>query len=153
MISPLRDLWPIVNVSFFDVEARISRLNLDDPQPPGYRYRLPLSAEYDPWVERRDQVVEGEAYEHWGRFIGSPLVCPPQQRISYYEDGLWHQVGGAAHSWCSDLSGSRGDRVIRGGSWRSNKGYVQEAPRLASRPSYSADYLGYRLVRGLPLDR
>ncbi len=150
VIDPRSDLTPIAGITFYDVEARISALNLDDPQPPGYKYRLPLAAEYDPWVAGRDLAVKDKAYWPWGwGLIPFFLVGPIQQGISYYEDGLWHHVGGSVYSWCGDPLDPEGRRVIRGGGGHNSASYVRAAHYIDTLPYIKPYYLGYRLVRGL----
>ncbi len=151
VIDSLGALAPIVKVTFHDVEARISRLNLDDPQPPGYRYRLPLFQEYDPWVANRDLVVPEEAYTPWGGRIDPTLVTPTPQGVGYYELGLWFHVGGSVRSWCCDPLTRGGDRIIRGGSWFSDVCGVRTALLDWIDPGGSIGDLGYRLVRGAVL--
>ncbi len=155
VIDPQGDLTPIVNVTFPGVEGRIASINFDDPQPPGYRYRLPLSREYDPWVERRDMVVAEGVYDPWARLnpwdevvVGPLLSAPLPQGISYYEGGLWFHVGGSVYCWCSDPPDSDGDRVARGCSRSSYAHSVREAFQLGFAPGFSDDYLGFRLLRG-----
>ncbi len=149
VIAPRGDLTPIVNVTFHEVERRISSLNEADPQPPGYRYRLPFQAEYDPWAANRDLVVPEEAYKPWDGVVGPLLVTATRQGISYYESGLWHHVGGSVFSWCGDPPIPEGNRVFRGGSWRSSAHYVRSAAQHWNVPGYSNGYLGFRLIRGL----
>ncbi len=145
----LGDLTPIVDVTFYGVEGRIASLNYTDPQPPGYRYRLPLSEEYFPWVERRDFLTPKEAYGSWPQILfGAPSYIPNQQGISYYEDGLWFHVGGSVYCWCGDPLSVSGNRVIRGGSWASFSRGLRAASRGSAYPVNSCDDLGYRLVRG-----
>ncbi len=151
VVDPRGDLTPVVDVSFYDVEVRISRLNLEDPQPPGYRYRLPLAVEYDPWVERRDMVVPEEAYKPWRPGYGGsfPLPDPRFQGISHYEAGLWHHVGGSVYCWCGDPPDSDDDRVIRGSPWYSSARDVREAHQDGLSPFlFFYANLGYRVVRG-----
>ncbi len=142
-------LTPIVDVPFYDVEARVANLNLDDPQPPGYQYRLPISGEYDPWVERRSQVPLDTSHEPLeGEISCLPLCDPRFQGISYYEAGLWFHVGGSVNSWCSDPPDSDGRRMVRGGSWLSLARDVRAAYQNWVDPGLAGGVLGYRLVRG-----
>ncbi len=147
VIDPRGGFTPIVNVTFHEVERRISGRNLDDPQPPGYAYRLPIAKEYSPWVANRDLVVPIGAYRPWTWGVSSLLNTPIQQGISYYEDGLWHHVGGSVYCWCGDPL-TPGGRVTRGGSWRSSKGAVRAAYLDGCDPGFSLCDIGYRLVRG-----
>ncbi len=141
-------LVPSVRVDFLEVELRTASLNLDDPQPPGYAYRLPFSKEYDSWAEDRGLVVPVEAYSPWGGDIGPLLVTPTQQGVSYYNQGLWHHVGGSVYSWCGDPLTKEGKRVLRGGCRYESVARVR-APHLErGDPIYSNINLGYRLVRG-----
>ncbi len=148
VIDSRGDLTPIVEITFYGVEERIANLNLDDPQPPGYRYRLPLVSGYDSWVANRDRVVPEKAYKPWNGGIDPLLVTPTQQGISYYEDGLWFHVGGSVFCWCGDPPDSDGDRVFRGGSWYCFASYVRAALRYGNAPGNFDGILGYRLVRG-----
>ncbi len=138
-------LGPLVGISFRDVGWAVSRLNRRDPQPPGYQYRIPLSPEYDSWVGRRDLVVPDEAYTPWGVDpVNLPLdpYFEVHQRISYYEAGIWHHIGGSVYCWCGPFQG------LRGGSWNSGSQGVKVA-RRSNRPlgDYGS-FFGYRLVRG-----
>ncbi len=149
VIDSRGDLTPIVRVTFYEVGLRISRLNLDDPQPPGYGYRLPLSREYDPWVEHRDLVAP--VFSQWP--VKGYTSCPPLcthgfQEISYYEDGLWFHVGGSVYCWCGDPLTLDGSRVYRGGSWFSFTHHVRLADQCSVGPRNTGNGLGYRLVRG-----
>ncbi len=147
VIALRSDLTPVVNATFAAVAKKISRINLDDPQPPGYQYRLPLGAEYDSWVGRRDLVVSVEAFEPWDGYVDSLLINAVQQGISYYENGLWFHVGGSVYCWCGDLL-HEGRRVFRGGSWHSFSRYVRAAYWCWDAPDYSGGDLSFRLLRG-----
>jgi formylglycine-generating enzyme required for sulfatase activity len=76
-----------------------------------------------------------------------------------------HDMLGNVLEWCMDASqdysadssvlvdpmtvGSQGDhRVCRGGGWDRDAGYVRAAYRVAYRPVYRYDDLGFRLARG-----
>ncbi len=148
VIDPRGDLGPIANVTFCDVWMKVAEINLDDPQPPGYAYRLPLAQEYDPWIEMRDLVVSVEAYKPWEGDLDILLVAAAQQGISYYNQGLWHHVGGSVFSWCSDPLDHRGNRSIRGGSWLSDPRLARVAKRDSRDSNVALGYLGYRVVRG-----
>ncbi len=150
VIDPLGKLTPVVDVPFAEVRRRISALNRCDPQPPGYRYGLPLAAEFDHWAERRALVVPDEAYKPWDSGVSQTYWCRPQQGISYYEDGLWHHVGGSVNSWCSDPLTPGGNRVIRGGSCLDLAFLVQRTYRSDIDPSFAYFDVGYRVVRGVP---
>ncbi len=152
VIDSRGDLTPIVRVTFREVELRIAKLNLDDPQPPGYQYRLPLSCENKSWAANRDLVVEEGAYEPWKKRSICPnplLTTPAQQGISYYEGGLWFHVGGSVESWCGDPSSSiAGDRLAGGGSWGDYGPNVRSAYQSRASPNYFNGNIGYRLLRG-----
>ncbi len=147
VVAPLGTLEPVVNVTFHDVVRRISRLNLDDPQPPGYRYRLPLAAEYDPWVGRRDQVSLDFAPWPTQDTSCPPLPDPSFQGISHYESGLWFHVGGSVLSWCGGPR-TPGSPNFRGNSWRDDVRDVRSTFRGWCNPDDFYDFFGYRLVRG-----
>ncbi len=142
------DLTPVVDVSFYDVEVRISRLNLDDPQPPGYAYRLPLRAEYGPWVGRRNLVVAEEAYDPREEEVDRLPVTQTRQEISYYDQGIWFHVGGSVFSWCSNPVESEGRRVFSGGAWFNTMRRVRDVFWNRYDPNLSSVQLGFRLVRG-----
>ncbi len=144
----IQGLNPTTYVNYHDTRPRIQKLNQNDPQPPGYAYRLPMSAEYDDWARNRDLVVPEEAYRlgNWG--FGTPLPSPAKQAISYYEAGLWHHVGGSVDCWCGDPRTAAGTRVLRGGSWLCDPAQVQKASPSQKIESFTSAYTGYRLVRG-----
>ncbi len=147
-------LIPIFGLPPDEADMRVAKLNLDDPQPPGYAYRLPLSAEYDHWAKARDLAVPEEAYLPWMDGVGLDPVNPDQQGISYYEVGLWHHVGGSVECWCGDLSLVRSEfwRVFRGGSqggWGRDLRYIRGAGRSSFSSPRAFRLKGYRVVRGL----
>ncbi len=148
VIDPRGGLTPIAMINFHEVELRVATLNEADPQPPGYRYRLPLSAEYDPWVERRSLVVPDEAYKPWNGAVDPFPVTQTQQGISYYKGGIWFHVGGSVYCWCGDPLDPGCRRSFRGGSRSDDAREVRAAYRSWNDPSNAYGFLGYRLVRG-----
>ncbi len=62
----------------------------------------------------------------------------------------WHEYGYYNHAPAVDPPGAQegSDRVVRGGSWYSNAGFVRAAYRYWSHPGYKNSYLGFRFARG-----
>ncbi len=142
-------LFPRVAVTPSLARLGVAKLNLDDPQPPGYRYRLPLSAEYDHWAKARDLVVPEEAYLPWDDGVDiSPPIVAVQPGIGHYNQGLWLHVGGAVHSYIGDPQGQGVPLAHRGGSWDSDACRVRAAAHDYCDGGYALACTGCRVVRG-----
>ena len=119
----------------------------------GTGYRLPRDGEWE-WAARGG--VKGNRYEYSGSYdLGE---------VGWYGEnsgGKTHEVGtkkgnelgiydmsGNVWEWCFDQWGSTGaSRVMRGGSWGNHASGARVALRSYTDPSYSNNYIGFRVAR------
>ena len=151
---------PVENVSWFDAEEFIQRLN-ERESPSGYEYRLPTEAEWE-YAARAGTsgIRHGEVEEiAWYSSNSGGKTHPVGQKRS----NAWglHDMLGNVWEWTGDWygdypSGSVTDpkgpasgwgRVDRGGGWGTIAGGVRSAYRGSHSPGSRINYIGFRLVR------
>jgi len=164
------DNWPVENVSWWDVQAFLVKLNAIDP---GMNFRLPSEAEWEfccragtttrfYWGDDPDHfslpnyawTVSNSMYgpkpvgtrlpNPWGLFDMSGNVLEWVQDCGFVSNYEGAPTDGSA--WESSDCGSR---IIRGGSFRrfdSNRAY-RSAWRAAQTPGDKQDHCGFRLAR------
>ncbi len=116
-------------------------LNYTDPQPPGYRYRLPRLEEIKQAAEDRRAVVDGVYSSVWPCKVRPLAVDERIQRASFYRGGVWLHLTGVVRVWC--LGEPPQLRLCVLGDWRASPPIVKGAI-----VGLSQDPQGYRLVRG-----
>lgn len=157
------DKCPIEGVSWNDAQMFIKALNTKT----GEQYRLPTEAEW----EHAARAGKNQPYKYSGSDeISEVSVFPPilnQQKPGPVrqkkanELGLFDMSGGVSE-WCQDWYGRdyyktspsinpKGpdtgvERVIRGGSWRSNPNFASVAFREAGKPQTRYSHTGFRLA-------
>jgi len=141
-------LCPVENVSWYDAQDFIKRLNILT----GKSYRLPTEAEWE-------YAAKGGNLTHNYTFAGSDDI----NSVAWYPENSnkqTHAVGqkqpnelgiydmsGNVWEWCSDWYDNRQKyRVRRGGSWFSGAIYGRVAFRDYFSPDYRNTDLGFRLV-------
>jgi len=153
----INPLVPRVGVSWYEAEAYANWLNtqpLSIDVPPGYRVRLATEQEW----ERAARGPNGRAYP-WGETPstehanydneakGTTAVCTYPTGKSL--EGVWDMSGNVwewTHSWYDK---DKDARVLRGGAFDYNGGYVRSASRIRSAPSNFYDAVGFRMVLSL----
>jgi formylglycine-generating enzyme required for sulfatase activity/tRNA A-37 threonylcarbamoyl transferase component Bud32 len=156
---------PVEEVSWDDVQQFIENLNAQE-RGRGLLYRLPGEAEWE-YACRGGATSQEECSYHF--YLDGPSNSLSSTQANFRgnhpageaAEGPWlkrtSKVGsyqpnrlgicdmhGNVWEWCADAEGSA--RVIRGGSWYSHGSYCQAGLRLRFAPSYSFDYLGFRLA-------
>ena len=151
---------PVDNVSWFDAEGFIQRLN-DREARSGYEYRLPTEAEWE-YAARAGttRIRYGELEEIAWYSSNSGGKTQPVGLKGANAWGL-HEMLGNVWEWTGDWygdnpSGSVTDpvgpesgsyRVVRGGSWSYRARSVRSAYRSGSAPGNRNSGIGFRLVR------
>jgi len=160
---------PVENVSWTDAVAYCEALNRKasglGELPPGHAYRLPTEAEWEyaaragsgtsyPWGESEAEI--GRHAWHAGT---AEFSTREVRRLSPNRWGL-HDLLGNVWEWCLDWGAVPSDtaslepvgprigslRVIRGGSYLDDPRWLRTAARMAFRPDWSGDCLGFRPV-------
>lgn len=154
---------PVEQVSWFDVQKYIEKLNELDPS---YNYRLPTEAEW----EYAARAGTASAYS-----FGNSVELLPEYAWSYKnsnkrthdvaklksnQSGLYDMYGNTLE-WCQDWYGplqvgsvtdpvgpsSGSYRVLRGGGWGNYPQGLRSAQRGNFGPGYRINGIGFRLVR------
>ena len=115
-------------------------------------YRLPRDGEWE-WAARGG--VKGNRCEYSG--------SNDLWEVGWYKEnsgGKPHEVGmkkgnelgiydmsGNVLEWCFDWGATGTNRVIRGGGWYGAADGARVSFRSVSYPSFSGDYIGFRVVR------
>ncbi len=160
------DDCPVTNVSWTDIQAFITKLN----QMTGKTYRLPTEAEWE--FAARGGMKENP--EHMKKYSGREVLQyiawfnrnsndhqHPVGKKRANELGI-HDMTGNVEEWTNDWYGkdyfTRRDtdnpqgpsggnsKVVRGGSWESEKDEVSVTRRSAYTPDTKATSLGFRLA-------
>ena len=151
---------PVEQVSWEDAQDFIWRLNAKSVT----KFRLPTEAE---WEYASRAGTSWDSYSSlndigWGKAnsSGAPHFVG-QKRPNFF--GLYDMLGNV-WEWCQDIYGNysseyarnpagpstndgSANRVIRGGSYRSDGQYLRSACRNLSAPSLRYNHLGFRLAR------
>ncbi len=163
---------PVEQVSWNDVQAFIGELA---GRLPGLAARLPTEAEWEHACRAGtttpfsfgDQITPDLVnYDGRNPYAGGekglyrqktvPVASLPANPCGLYE------MHGNVWEWCADWYGdyptkpqfdpqgpqTGGDRVLRGGSWGSNGGYIRSAIRRRYEPGDRHDFIGFRLALG-----
>lgn len=160
------DDCPVTNVSWNDIQQFITKLN----EMTGKHYRLPTEAEW----EFAARGGKNEKTEHMKKYSGREVLQyiawfnrnsndhqHPVGKKRSNELGI-HDMTGNVEEWTNDWYGkdyfSRRDvndpqgpsggtsKVVRGGSWQSEKDEVSVTRRAAYTPDTKAVSLGFRLA-------
>ncbi len=160
------DDCPVTNVSWNDVQTFITKLN----EKTGKHYRLPTEAEWE--FAARGGVKENP--EHMKKYSGREVLQyiawfernandhqHPVGKKRANELGL-HDMTGNVEEWTNDWyskdyfskrdannpQGPSGgnSKVVRGGSWQSEKDEISVTRRAAYTPDTKATSLGFRLA-------
>ena len=151
---------PVENVSWFDAEEFIQKLN-ERESPSGYEYRLPTEAEWEYAARAGSPGIRyGEVEEIAWYSSNSGGKTQP---VGLKRANAWglHDMLGNVWEWTEDWygdypSGSVTDpkgsasgwgRVDRGGGWASIAEVVRTAYRYGNAPGYRSSLIGCRLVR------
>ena len=150
--------YPVEQVSWKDAQDFIRRLNAKSVT----KFRLPTEAE---WEYASRAGTSWDSYSSlndigWGKVNSGGTTHPiGQKRPNSF--GLYDMLGNV-WEWCQDLYGNYsgeyarnpvgppfgGDnRIIRGGSYRSDAQYLRSASRNSSMDSMKYNHLGFRLAR------
>ena len=137
-------------------------------------YRLPTEAEWEYAARAGTETAwsfgddEGQVGDHaWYAANASSRV----HAVGEKKPNPWglHDMHGNVWEWCWDWHGhyvtsrdqsvnpsgppAGGGRVLRGGSWDLDPGWLRSAYRRRFRPAGRLRFVGFRCVRGLPLQR
>ncbi len=130
----LTDDQPVSCVSAYDAERFADEMTRKND---GHTYRLPS-------VQERAAAagnIEGPVY---GWCNGKSTQ--PVKRLKA-QNGLYDMVGNV-HEWTSsNWDSSSSDRVIRGGSWRSDPRFCKASGGGSMPPDNRSDFVGFRLLR------
>jgi formylglycine-generating enzyme required for sulfatase activity len=161
-------LFPVENVSWYDAQAFIKKLN-EKERGRGYLYRLPTEAEWE-YACRGGATSEEECSYHFyfarptndlsseqANFNGNyPAGNAPKgkylqrpTRVGAYPPnklGLC-DMHGNVWNWCADAFEGGSIRVHRGGSWGSPGIECRAAGRFCTAPTYRVIHHGFRLAR------
>jgi formylglycine-generating enzyme required for sulfatase activity len=151
--------FPVENVSWYDVQKFISRLNAAT----GKNYRLPTEAEWE-YAARGGNRSQGYKYSGSDNIeeVAWFFAYKYAQRVGTKkanELGI-HDMSGNVWEWCQDWYDSYSDssqqnptgaskgteRVNRGGCYSSYADDCRVAPRRSCSPDRSDPNLGFRLV-------
>ncbi|QLH38173.1 MAG: SUMF1/EgtB/PvdO family nonheme iron enzyme [Defluviicoccus sp.] len=144
---------PVVGVSFWEAEAFCAwaRGVLPSEQQWEAAARGIQGLTY-PWGnDWEDDICN--SYEA-GLGVTSPVGLFPRARQA--EFGI-EDMAGNVWEWCDSFyDRSNKDfpdaRVVRGGSWNSNRDFARAACRIGSRPGSRDDFIGFRVVCSSPID-
>lgn len=164
-----RGRLPVINISWNDAKAYVAWLS----QKTGKPYRLLTEAEYEYATRARTNT----AYP-WGRTIGNNNAnckgcgsqwdgkeTAPVGSFAPNRFGLYDMVGNV-WAWTEDcyhdsysaaapadgsawIAGDCSTRVIRGGSWDDEPGYLRSARRLGNHIGNQSIFFGFRVARDL----
>ncbi len=161
--DPYPEGWPAdltpVRLSFAGARTAGYSYNLLDPQPPGYRFRLPRFSEFDRWISSRracsltSHGATGIDFSPWPIRDGSGWACPPLtdprfQGVNYYQGGMWHHAGGSVYCWCGDHEDQEGNQMTYGGAWSDEARNIRTAHWYWPNQYHPEERVGYRMVRG-----
>ena len=134
---PQTDRHPVTWVSWDDAQAYVSWLS----RRTGAAYRLPTEAEWE-------RAAAGSQAGCYRDRPGSRGTCPVGSYGSNAA-GLSDMVGNV-HEWTSDcLEGDCGRRVLRGGSWSYDVGFLRPGTRIWDAAGRRFDRTGFRVSRTL----
>jgi formylglycine-generating enzyme required for sulfatase activity len=152
---------PVGNVNWNDVQMFIERLNAAT----GKQYRLPTEAEWE-YAARGGNKSKGNQYSG-SSFVKNAAWMATNSDNATHPAGTKmanklgiYDMSGNVWEWCYDWYGyysastqnnptgaSSGSlRVRRGGCWDDAAGYCRVANRSSFSPSFSNDFLGFRLA-------
>jgi len=171
--SPFRDVnpdYPVVGVSYFDVEKFLKRLN---EQSTNYRFRLPTEAEWEyacragtttPFANgpRLDDSLANfnaevsSEYSSLGAFLEHPIS------VGSYTPNQWglYDMHGNVWEWVSDwhapysenaITDPKGpssgkEKILRGGSWYFGAENARSSHRRTHDPTLWGFSIGFRVV-------
>jgi formylglycine-generating enzyme required for sulfatase activity len=168
--SPSDQSWgrgkrPVINVSWDDAMAYAKWLS----QATGNRYRLPTESEWEyaarsggndeTWAGTSDekQLADYVVYGQRGtESVGSKKpnglgLFDMSGNVEEWVDDCWHNSYQGAptdgSAWLEENGGECGRRVIRGGSWLNEPGYLRVSFRFRGGTDDRFDFLGFRLVQ------
>lgn len=157
------DNLPVDSVSWDDCQEFVKRLNLKT----GKSFRLPTEAEWE-YAACGGKKSRGYMYAGSDNVIdvawysdNSGKQTHPIKEKKANELGLYDMLGNLME-WCEDLydidyyknspernpckSSSGFERVLRGGSWNSNKNSCRVSNRFSDIPNHYSNSYGFRLV-------
>ena len=143
------ETFPVVCVSYDDAKAYADWLSGEE----GKQYRLPNEVEWE-YAARAGTTSEYP----WGNEIGKNLAncgwcgsewsnksAAPVGEFSPNNYGLYDTVGNV-WEWTQKRA-SQEDVTVRGGAWNFAPSLARVSTRLALGADFSANYIGFRLVR------
>lgn len=168
MIAEGCDECPVVNVSWYDIQVFLRKLN---ERNPGHGYRLPTDAEWE-YAARGGNLSKSYLYAGgneedlnviaWYAFNSKNSKPRPVGQGKANELGLF-DMSGNVYEWCNDWFGppfeidrpvknpqgpaEGNNRVIRGGAWTSYPERCKVTHRYLSGPKDGSTYIGFRLAR------
>ncbi len=166
------DNLPVEQVSWNDIQEFIKKLN----RKTGKKYRLPTEAEWEyacragtttPFNTGNCLSTNQANYD--GNYpykeCSKGTYREKTTTVGSFSPNAWgiYNMHGNVYEWCQDVyksdfysqsknatnpiyAGSGSRRVIRGGSWNGYSEYCRSADRSSYAPSYSNDYIGFRLA-------
>lgn len=149
--------YPIVNVSFDDIQKFIKKLNAQKNNQ--YIFRLPTEAEWE-LICKYDKKIDIDSVAWYADNSNNELHKVGLKEVNEY--GV-HDLLGNVWEWCQDTYASGSYKylnntdpvgnyeskfhVIRGGGWYSNSSEIRCSNRAFFPPSEGFRDVGFRLVR------
>ncbi len=164
---------PVINVSWYDAMAYCQWLS----EVTGYAYRLPSEAEWEyacragtttayscgETINEQRAVFQPAWYQLLQRFKVTktqPVGQYPANPWGFHDmhGNVWEWTGSAynAHYAGQELNvlpidaDAKTARVLRGGGWINDSGWLRSAQREHKLPSYFGSHIGFRVARSLP---
>jgi len=161
------DNLPVENVSWYDVQKFIKKLNEMEGSD---KYRLPYEAEWEyacraGTTTRFDFGDGGWNLNDYAWYLWNSDLCT--HPVGQKKPNSWglYDMHGNVVEWCQDSwhnnyegapsdgsaweDGSSSNRVIRGGGWESSSVFSESGSRSCEYPGNCSNDLGFRVVRDI----
>jgi len=151
------DECPVENISFYDAQEYIKRLNSMPDNP--YKFRLPTEAEweYAASAESKYKYAGGDKIEAVALYKSNSRRSTGPVNSKKSNKNILFCMSGNVYEWCDSWysengyqsEGRKKYRVIRGGSWSSKSADCKVKSRGKTTPDDKRPTIGMRLVRDI----